>query len=58
MGLAVRLTNITARENRETTMRVKAAHTFLKPALMWMMIIAYVALGDVQVNQMIAMTLP
>lgn len=39
-------------------MRVKAAHTFLKPALMWMMIIAYVALGDVQVNQMIAMTLP
>lgn len=58
MGLAVRLTNITARENREATMRVKAAHTFLKPALMWMMIIAYVALGDVQVNQMIAMTLP
>ena len=39
-------------------MRVKAAHTFLKPALMWMMFITYVALGDSQVNHMIALTMP
>lgn len=39
-------------------MRVKAAHTFLKPALMWMMIITYVALGDVQVNHLIASYVP
>lgn len=39
-------------------MRIKPAHTFLKPILMWIMIVTYIALGDAQVNQMIAMTLP
>ncbi len=39
-------------------MRIKPAHTLLKPILMWIMIITYVALSDVQVNQMIALQLP
>lgn len=39
-------------------MRIKPAHTLLKPVLMWVMIATYLALGDVRVNHLIAMYIP
>jgi len=39
-------------------MRLKPAHTFLRPLLMLLIMVSYFALGDEQVTQLIALYEP